>query len=783
MIRQSSTKAVLMHGAAIIVMTVGSSAAFAQSATPPAAENESQDIIVTAQKREQRLQDVGLSITTQTGEQLVKAGVSDLSQLSKVVPALSIGRSQFGFPIISLRGVNLQTGYLSAQPTVSTYVDQALLAYPSMTQGAFLDVERIEVLKGPQGTLFGANVTGGAINIIAAKPTSTLQAGFRAEVNHFGGVKLEGFVSGPVSDTLAYRLAASTEQFGAWQKCYFGCSQKNGDANRGNVRLLLDWTPTDQLTVAINLNANYDHSEPQQFRLAAKTIQIPAAALPGLATYPFPPRDNRRVDFAGVDPRRQHDRTYQGVLRIDYEFSDVATLTSLTNVANTHRFANFDGDATVLPLSFNQTFGAITSVNQEVRIGGKIRQPNINYVLGASYQRDNILDGQSANWAGYSGIPIGADAVIRNPVDYRSIGVFGSADWEFTPGLTLTAGGRYAWLREATKGCFADGGSGLLGGLFGGVSDLLRGAFGLPANPPGTFGPGQCFALDDRPEVLGTAGAFLPYNADLSQREKNFSWKVGLNYKPSQDTLLYGLVSRGYKAGGIPPGYNTVATQFIKVKQEKLTAYEVGLKGSFVDRKVQLNAAAFYYDYVDKQFLTLSPGLIGDQFITTNIPKSKVKGIEGDVTIRPSERFTFRGGLTYINTKVGSFVTYTGVGQTANIKGNSFNLAPDWTGNFDAEYRQPISNDIEGFVGFGGVYNSSTFADLGETPNYRLKGYTSLDARIGLDSAKGWTGYVWVRNLTDAFYLNNVTTGADVLMSTTGLPRTFGATLSFKFGG
>jgi iron complex outermembrane receptor protein len=748
-------------------------------ATAPA--DQSGDIIVTAQKRSQRLQDVGLSITAQTGEQLQTAGIRDVSSLNRVVPALSIGRSQFGYPIISMRGVNLNLPYLSAQPTVSTYVDQALLAYPAMTQGIFLDVERIEVLKGPQGTLFGANVTGGAINIIAAKPTSTAQAGFRVEVNQFGGTHLEGFVSGPVTSNLNARLAASTDQFGAWQKCYFACTTKNGDANRGAARLLLDWTPTDTLKVALNVNGNYDHGEPQQFQIKAKAINFLPGA-PGYADYPLPPRDNRAADFNFPAGQRDHsrDRTLQSVLRVDLDLG-FTTLTSLTNYADTKRFANFDGDGSVLPLGFNQTFGRIKSFNQEVRISGKLDTTNLNYVLGASYQKDKILDGQSAQWFGYSGIPFGADAIIRNPVGYRSYGVFGSADWEFTPGLTVTAGGRYAWQRETTGGCFADGGSGQLAGIFGFVSSQFRAASGLGPAAPGTFGPGKCFALDNRPEVLGTAGAYLPYEADLSQSERNFSWKLGLNYKATRDILIYGLVSRGYKAGSITPGYNTVATQFARVKQEQLTAYEIGVKSSFADNAVVLNAAVFYYDYRDKQFSSLELGAIGDQVIVVNIPKSKVKGAEADLTIRPAEGLTLHGAVAYVDSKVGEYTSYIGLGQFQNIKGTAFNLAPKWGGNFDINYRAPVNADLTGFVGGSGMFNSSTYGTLGQSPSYFIPAYKTFDARVGVESSHGWTATLFVRNLTDKYYINNVTSGNDATLATAGLPRTYGASIALKW--
>ena len=738
----------LIGGLAIVAQGCLLAVVNAQSGGPGASD-EIPEIVVTAEKREQRLQDVGLSVTVETGEQLQTAGVADFSDLEKVVPGLNIGRSEFGYPVVSLRGVNLQSGALSAQPTVSTYVDEALLAYPAMTEGVLLDVSRVEVLKGPQGTLFGANVTGGAINIIANKPTSTPVADVRTEINNFGGIHLEGYVSGPLSSTLRARLALSTDQFGAWQKCYFGCDKKNGEADRGAARLLFDWTPTDALKVSLNLNGNYDQSEPQQSQFHSLTIQVPPG-YPGLATYPLPPHNNRAADFSDLTPDHQHDRTFQTVLRADLRLTDEMTFTSLTNFVNTHRFINLDGDATVLPLSYNQTFGSVTSYNQEFRLAGHAPHPSVNYVVGTSVQSDHIEDGQSAQWFGYSGLPIGGDMVGVNPVQYRAVGVFANGDWDIAPKLTLTTGVRYNSLREQIGGCsFADGGSGIVSGIFGFVSSSFRAADGFAPAPAGDFGPGTCIVLDDRAVVRGTAAEYLPYAQEQRQEEHNISWKGGLNFKPTDDSLLYGTVSRGYKAGGFSPPFDNLATQLAPIKQEQLTSYELGAKAATLERRLVVEGAVFFYDYIDKQFLTREPGLLGDNLVTQNIPKSEGKGAEADVTFRPVRPLIFRGALTYLDTRVGEFVTDIGNGQFADIKGNSFNLAPKWSGTFDAEYRTPVAAASELYVGVSGTVKSHTFADLGDSPIYSIPAYETFDSRLGISTSGGWDAAVWVRNLAD----------------------------------
>jgi len=209
------------------------------------------EIIVTAQKREEKLSDVPVSVVAATAETLQASGVVDATDLGAIVPGFTASTSVFGPPVFSLRGVNFNAFQASAPPTVSSYIDEASIPYPIMGQAMFLDVERVEVLKGPQGTLFGQNATGGSINVIAAKPTSSLEAGFRVDVNTWGETNAEAYVSGPLSDTLRARVAAQTTQFGGWQRGYFLNDEKNGDQNKVAGRLLLDWTPTDRLSVVI----------------------------------------------------------------------------------------------------------------------------------------------------------------------------------------------------------------------------------------------------------------------------------------------------------------------------------------------------------------------------------------------------------------------------------------------------------------------------------------------------------------------------------------------------
>ena len=279
------------------------------------------DIVVTAQKREQALNDVPMSISALSGDQLAKSGVSDIRDLVKLVPGFNYTESAFGTPVYTLRGIGFYETSLGAKPTVSVYVDEVPLPFSVLTRGATLDLQRVEVLKGPQGTLFGQNATGGAINYIAAKPTSSFEAGVDGSYGRFNAIDLGGFISGPLSDTLSARLSVKTEQGGAWQRSYTR-DDELGDRNFTTARLLFDFRPSDTLRFELNLNGFLDKGD----EVAAQLLQVipftPAVAPlvpPELYAYPVAPHDNRAADWTpAVDPSRNH-RFLQASLRSEVD--------------------------------------------------------------------------------------------------------------------------------------------------------------------------------------------------------------------------------------------------------------------------------------------------------------------------------------------------------------------------------------------------------------------------------------------------------------------------------
>lgn len=277
------------------------------------------EIIVTAQKRSESINSVGMAISALSGDDLADRGVTDVKDLARVVPGFVYAQSQKGAPVYSLRGVGFYEESLGATPAVSIYVDEVGYAFPIMAKGASLDLERVEVLKGPQGTLFGQNSTGGAVNYIAAKPSQDFSASIHTSLDNFGRLEVGGHVGGGLSDTLSVRFAGETTQGGAWQRSA-SRGEKNGAADLLKARLLLKWEPTPDLTVSLNLNAYRDRSDSLAASLLRVTPQSPARATPTLlAQTPVPTGDPRLADWTSTYDLHVDQDFKQGALRVDFD--------------------------------------------------------------------------------------------------------------------------------------------------------------------------------------------------------------------------------------------------------------------------------------------------------------------------------------------------------------------------------------------------------------------------------------------------------------------------------
>jgi outer membrane receptor protein involved in Fe transport len=762
-------------------------------AADTAASDQIGDIVVTALKRSDRLSDTPLSITAATGDQLTRQGITDPAGLEKIVPGFVFTKSAYSAPVYTIRGIGSYDEAIGISPTVSVYVDQVPLAFSRMTEGAAFDLERVEVLKGPQGTLFGQNSTGGAINYIAAKPKDHFEAGAELSFGRFAEADASGYITGPIADGITARLAVRTEQRGDWQRSY---TRDNtvGQRDFTTGRFLLDLKPSSNLSFEFSASGWIDKSDTQAKQKIGYSPINPATPFldsPGyptlqadLAAYPNAPRDARAADWDSGLSLARDDSFYQFSLRGDLKLSNSITLTSISAYSHLKVYSPNDNDGTALPDSSIIVGGWINSFSQEVRLGGEFGGEHlVKWMVGGNYEYDHTNDTQflflRATNTGLR-LPTGVFrwTQLNNLNDQRisTKAAFASLDVNLTSQLILQGSVRYTTQDRDFTGCLADSGNGEIARAFTALSSLLSGS-------PTTIAPGSCVTLDP------TTNKPLANGVQTSLDQNNLSWRGGLSWKPNKDVLLYANVTKGYKAGsyGTLPAIRPI--QAAPVTQESLLAYEAGFKVSLLDRKVQLSGAAFYYDYRDKQLL--GSVNLGQPFGTlpalVSVPRSRVAGAELDATIRPTTGLTLRLAGSYIDSKVlGSYVLAdplpalrpTGI----DIGGSAFPNTPKWQGSADAEYRAPVSTSWSAFGGFNLSYRSATRSFFGGDDNFILPGYALLDLRAGFERADGKLRVMfWGRNVTNKFYKTFVSRATDTIFQNVGMPVTYGVTVSTKF--
>ncbi|QUM74411.1 TonB-dependent receptor (plasmid) [Sphingopyxis granuli] len=732
------------------------------------------DIVVTAQKRSERLRDVPLSVTAASGDQLAVQGISAPADLERIVPGFTFQKSSYGIPVFTIRGIGLYDTFVGMSPTVTVYVDQVPLPYLAMTAGASVDIERVEALKGPQGTLFGQNSTGGAINYIAAKPTEDLKAGFDLTYGRFNQLDAQAFISGPISDTLRARFVVRHEYRDDWQYSETRLNDSLGKRDFTAARLLLDWTPSETLNFVLNANAWWDKSETQAAQFVEFSETVPGGyPEPRLALQNrVPARDDPRL--ADWDPGaalQRDDWMRQISLRGDWEIGSSATLTSITAYSDFKSLAPTDADGTDFNNFYLTIDARIKSFSQELRLAGDIGR--IKYTVGVNYQDDKVDDVDRGH---YTGTSAGAGPFRWNTFNnaasqrIKTKSIFGNFEYALTDTLTAQGAIRYTDQDRDFDGCLADGDDGDLAAGINFIGQLF--------NPASSLAPiGGCVTLDDvtrlRLDIV-----------EQSLNENNTSWRAGLNWKPSSDLMLYGNVTRGYKSGSFTPIPAVLASQLEPVTQESVLAYEAGFKSSLFNNALQLSGAAFYYDYEDKQLLgirVIPP--FGNLPVLVNVPKSSVRGVELEATIRPIERFRLNAGVTYVDSRVdGTTIRANPYGQFVDLDGQGFPSTPKWQFVSDAQYDIPLSNSINGFIGGSVTGRSGTYALFGENPNFRIKGYALVDLRAGLESPDGsWRLQVWGRNIFDKFYSVNVSHITDTVARTAGMGATYGVTLSYRY--
>jgi iron complex outermembrane receptor protein len=811
-----------MPGPTRLTLILGASALALLMANPVMAQAQSQKpddsltidtLVVTAQRREETANSIGMPIQAFSGQTLQQLRITDAKDLSTLAPSFTVSQSYQGVPTYTLRGIGFNTINLSATSAVGTYVDEVAYAYPFMNTGPIFDLERVEVLKGPQGTLYGRNTTAGLIDFVTNKPTEDFEASLTGEVGDYKTHNFEGHVSGAIAPRIQGRIAFRTEDSDEGWQVSNTRGEKLGENHRDGWRLSLAIQPTDKIDVDLSYSGWRNKSD----TVAAQAIGFtPATAAspfnaPGLVAYvgshrptsakqaDWAPLSTRGVDVgagAGIaDPLREDDKFDAGKARIAWDVADHVTLVSLTSYNKLTRDAVFDWSGAPYEILIQKAHGDIESTAEELHLEGVTDKGS--WLVGGYVAHDKILDmnrtllGQNAN---VGTIRYAGSTLLATPFNsfgytalqmsqafrtYEDVGnitadtwsLFANADHKLSDTLKLTLGIRYSQDKQDYVGCSRDYNGSMLVNVNVVNRALFAGAYGLVA----PIVQGGCNTFDPATKAFG----FVKSKLD----ENNVAWRAALDWQASEDVLVFGSVSRGAKAGATPINAANISTQNAPARQEMLTAYEVGVKAGLFNRRVQANLSAFYYDYSDKQLSVY----FADPIYTAlarlaNVPDSEAHGIDGDITWRASRSLTLIASATALHTEVKGYTGINSAGQPQSFDGRPFLYSPKFQGGLTALFNHDLGSDLKLNAALNGRWQSKSYADLEGNPLFGIDSYGLLNASIGISAPdKGWALSVWGRNLTNEYYWSAVSSNANTVVRFPGKPSTYGASLTWKF--
>jgi iron complex outermembrane receptor protein len=728
---------------ALVLLLVSAAAAPAQEQAPQR-DQGLEEIVVTAQKREQSVQDIGIAVTAFSSEQIRELGFTSSTDVVQMTPGLNYTvpnaeSSQINF---FLRGVGLNDFADANENPVAVYVDDIYRPAAGGLSFQLFDVERVEVLRGPQGTLFGRNTTGGLVHFISKRPTKDFDAYFDVTVGEFSQIKTEGAIGGSFSDSVAGRLSFATNKHDGYTENRFSGAPDYNETDAQALRGQLAFSPSDRTDVRIGAywsdndaavgawqhqattlsGPNGDVSVPLGPNEQSTTVDCNADGVldagdvrPAPGTDCFGYRDTDDDPWAGeYDRDGKVEVETSGVwINADWKIGGV-TLTSITGFQNVDRLQSEDTEASPLPLIV-PTFAAETDTfTQELRLSGGEEQ-RFSWLAGAYYfdndvEGDYILDLTNLGFVNFN---------AAYTQETRSWAVFGQLEYDIAPNLVLVAGARVANEEKELDYLNRD------------VSGFFTGVIGLPTDVAFDF---------DRASV-----------GDLARHDDDsVSGRLGLDWKATEDLLLYGSISRGTKSAGFNVGFldetllfasNTVAT--IPYGEETLTSYEVGFKSTWAGGRTRLNGAAFYYDYQDFQTFRFE---ILNQIIFNS--DAEVSGVEFELQSSPTENWHFALGLSVLDATAKDIPSPAGV-----LRDRDMVASPDIAANAIVRYEWPAAGGRFG-IQASANYQDEVWYDIQNVPVSLEDGYTVANLRFSYASEGGdWELAAFVNNVTDEEYL------------------------------
>jgi iron complex outermembrane receptor protein len=698
----------------IILAAACSAAAILGSSTALAAEPALEEVVVTAAKREQKILDVSASVSAVTGDKIRELGVTDISNLARQIPGLQVQEYDL-FPAFFIRGVGVVTesNDLNDQP-VGNYIDEVYLGAPSLSRGQLFDVARLEVLRGPQGTLFGRNTSAGVIHYVTERPTAERDGYAQIGGGSFGAKVVEAAIGGPLSERVRYRLSGRYSTDDGWQKDII-TGQRFSQADLTGLRAQIDFDATERLEVGLKLEYSEQDStglrygfsglrNPTALNTACSPEQVNAQQCAGTNGFRMDPLTPERV--ATDDPPLNDLKSKAATVRAIYK-GEGFDFTSITGWRDLDRGWIADGDGT--PQAFAGgaiRFRTVRSTDawqfsQEFRFSGTTDAAD--WIVGAYYYTDNrkFVTGFPQVFAGNR---------TDSDLDTTSIAAFGQVDYRVAERWTLVGGLR--WTDESRE-----------------ILQVLTPALNNPAN-----------TVRDNEKV----------------DDSKVTGRVALEWRPREGLMGYLSYATGFKSGAFAQSLNAVRG-VDAVKPEEATTAEIGLKSQFWSGRGQFTAALFDSNYKDFQATgsEVNP-TTGVQFNRLrNVGEMDAQGLEFETVLLPVERLQLSLGVTLMDTEISSTQNsgeadpQTGVVYLYN--GNQASSAPKERFTAAARYMLPASESL-GQFGLSANYNwqSKVFLSVNNNRYNTQDSYGVLDVTALWESpSKRYYGQAYVNNATD----------------------------------
>jgi iron complex outermembrane receptor protein len=712
-----------------------------------------EEVIVTAQKRSESVQDVPITVSVMDGSRLREADIASLEEMSFYIPSYDQSRTVLGTEA-RIRGIGSASNP-GFEQSVGTFVDDIYLSRSRQTVMPLFDLDRVEVLKGPQSILFGKNTVAGAVAMFTALPTEEPEGRLSALYGTDGQAKGEAMWSGPLSDSISVRLAGmSRTSDGFIENEYNGNDGPEND--QWGLRGRLNWFATEDLSVRVKLEHSEDEVKGAPYILSLNT-QIPGPSSDPLFSHldQVPPQyigvddsDPFKTDVGNIVDGKEEiwdseTKFNNGLLHIEYQWGD-NLLTSITGYTDYDVDETKDLDVSPVTLINATAKEDYEQWSQELRLtsptGGKF-----DYVTGIYVQTIDYQDG--TNEVGFYvsniGLPPIADGFrlysFKQDTDTASAFVMGN--WHFTEKLTLKLGLRYSWEEKDMDKSVV---------LANGDKSPL-----VPGNP-----------VDDAIlEVIWrqTQNA-APYETSQTRSEDHWSPQVVLEWYPIEDTMVYASASQGSKAGGwdaIHVNGDDLST--LEYEDESIDAFELGFKTTLWDQRATFNAAAFYTNIDDLQ-VSQFDGAVG--FNVSNAAEATSQGIEMDARVAITERLTAAAAITYLDYSYDEYADapcnqpqfndywqandMTRAGCTQNLEGEPTIQAPDWSGSVSASYFWSPLPELELLLGVDTNYRDELYLAADLDPNTKQDSVWLVNAQLALMPTSGqWRIAVIGKNLTD----------------------------------